>query len=71
LLTRVGIWRFCFEGGEEFPQVDPAVKSRLHDILGPEVDELADLLDRDLSNWKRSLSKGTIEERAARRMDLG
>ena len=71
LLTRVGIWRFCFEGGEEFPPVDLTVKSRLHDILGPEVDELADLLDRDLSNWKRSPSKGTIEERAASRMDLG
>jgi sulfotransferase family protein len=62
LMTRVGIWRFCFEGGEEFPPVDPAVKSRLHEILGPEVDELAHLLDRDLSNWKRSPSNGLLRK---------
>jgi hypothetical protein len=57
LLTKAGVWRFCFEGGEEFPPLDPAVKSRLRDILRPEIDELEDLLDRDLSRWKRSPSQ--------------
>jgi hypothetical protein len=57
LLTKAGVWRFCFEGGKEFPPLDPAIKSRLHDILRPEVDDLEDLLDRDLSNWKSSSSQ--------------
>jgi Sulfotransferase domain len=57
LLTKVGVWRLCFEGAEEFPPLDPAVDSRLRDLLQLEVNELEDLLNRDLSNWKRSPSQ--------------
>ena len=51
-LNRAGVWRFCFEGGEVFPPLDAAVKSRLRDLLRPEVEELEELLQRDLSQWK-------------------
>lgn len=57
LLTNAGVWRFCFEGGEEFPPLDPAVQARLRDILRPEIDGLETLLDRDLSKWKNATSQ--------------
>lgn len=57
LLAKAGVWRFCFEGGAQFPPLDPAVRSRLRDILRPEVEALEDLLERDLSRWKGSPSQ--------------
>jgi hypothetical protein len=52
LLTKAGVWRFCFGGGQEFPPLDPAVKWRLRDALRPDVESLEKLLQRDLSTWK-------------------
>jgi hypothetical protein len=55
-LNRIGVWRVCFEGGEPFPPLDPGTRSRLQDLLTPEVDRLEQLLERDLSQWKGRLA---------------
>jgi hypothetical protein len=57
LLTKAGVWRFCFEGGPEFPPLDPSVKWRLRDLLRPEVEMLETLIHRDLSKWKNVISQ--------------
>ncbi|HLW70878.1 MAG TPA: sulfotransferase [Candidatus Binataceae bacterium] len=54
LLTRAGVWRFCFDGGAEFPPLDPATERRIRRRLMPQVEDLETLLDRDLSAWKAS-----------------
>jgi hypothetical protein len=33
--------------------VDPEMRRRILEAINPEIDELAKLLDRDLSAWKR------------------
>jgi hypothetical protein len=57
LLTKAGIWQFCFGGGPAFPPLDPSVEWRLRDLLRPEVEMLENLLDRDLSNWKNATTQ--------------
>lgn len=52
LLHRHGLWRFCFEGGEEFPPLDPRVRGQLQELLRQEIEELERLLDRNLTKWK-------------------
>lgn len=52
LLTRAGVWRFCFDGGAEFPPLDPLIEHRTRQRLRPQIDELEELLGRDLSAWK-------------------
>jgi hypothetical protein len=52
LLERAGVWRFCFEGGEEFPPLEAELEARLKERFRPEVEELERLIDRDLSAWK-------------------
>ena len=51
-LDRIGVWRFCFGGGMEFPPLDSDAESRLRSRLRPEVEKLENLLQRDLSRWK-------------------
>jgi hypothetical protein len=51
-LNYVGVWDFCFGGGEAYPPLNPALKSRLRQLLRPEVEALEELLERDLSQWK-------------------
>jgi len=51
-LGRIGVWRLCFGGGEEFPPLDSGTESHLRSRLRPEVEKLEDLLQRDLSRWK-------------------
>jgi hypothetical protein len=53
LLGRAGVWRYCFEGGEEFAALDAAVETRLRERFRPEVEALAELIGRDLSAWTR------------------
>ncbi|MGA2410214.1 MAG: sulfotransferase [Candidatus Binataceae bacterium] len=53
LLRRAGVWRFCFERGEELPPLDPAVEQRLRDRFRPDIEALENLIGRDLSMWKR------------------
>ena len=52
MLARAGIWRLCFDGGTEFPALDPAVEQRLRRRLRPQIEDLEDVIGRDLSVWK-------------------
>ncbi|HKV54607.1 MAG TPA: sulfotransferase [Candidatus Binataceae bacterium] len=52
VLDRVGVWRFCFEGGERFPPLEPDLEARLKERFRPEVEALEQLIGRDLSAWK-------------------
>ena len=52
LLERVGIWAFCFDGGEPFPPLNPKLEKRLKARFLPEVEALEQLIGRDLSAWK-------------------
>ncbi|HJU29036.1 MAG TPA: sulfotransferase, partial [Candidatus Binataceae bacterium] len=51
-LDRVGVWRLCFEGGEEFAPLQPELEARLKERYRPEVEDLERLIGRDLSAWK-------------------
>lgn len=46
-------FRYFFEHGEPFPKLDPEVEARVREQLRPEVDELEELIGRDLSSWKQ------------------
>jgi hypothetical protein len=64
LLRRAGVWRFCFERGEELAPLSAAVEQRLRERCKPDIEELEGLIGRDLSIWKqpsaeRSRSAGT------------
>ncbi len=54
LLDCAGVWRFCFDGGEEFPPLDPQLEARLKQRFRPEVEALEELIGRDLSAWKHN-----------------
>jgi hypothetical protein len=54
LLERVGVWRLCFDGGEVFPPLEPALEEQLRQRFLPEVEALERLIGRDLSAWKVS-----------------
>lgn len=54
LLACAGVWRLCFDGGEEFPPLDPAVEARIRQRLLPQIEALEEALGRDLSAWKRA-----------------
>ena len=43
---------FCFGRGPNFPALDEATKSKLRAILRPEIEDLEQLVCRDLSHWK-------------------
>ncbi|MGH7841582.1 MAG: hypothetical protein ACREQT_08645, partial [Candidatus Binataceae bacterium] len=67
LLTRAGVWRLCFDGGEEFPPLDPALERRLRQRLTPQIEELERLLGRDLSAWKSTPDQPEHDASGARR----
>ena len=52
LLRRAGVWRFCFEGGPEFPALDPSTEARVRRRLLPQIEALEQELGRDLGAWK-------------------
>jgi Sulfotransferase domain len=52
LLERWGVWRFCYGGGEQFPALDHRLDTRLRELFVPEVEQLEQLIGRDLSVWK-------------------
>lgn len=52
LLGRAGLWRYCFEGGDEFAPLTPEVEARLRERFRPEVEALEKLIGRDLAAWK-------------------
>jgi hypothetical protein len=51
-LERLGLWRFCFGGGQPFAPLAPQVEARLRKFFIPEVEALEEMLNRDLSDWK-------------------
>lgn len=61
LLGRAGLWRYCFEGGEEFAPLSPEVEARLRGRFRPEVEALEDLIGRDLSAWKNLRGEARAE----------
>ncbi len=54
LLEYLGIWAFCFDGGEAFPPLESGLEKRLKQRFLPEVEALELLIGRDLSAWKTS-----------------
>ena len=54
MLEQMGVWDFCFNGGETFPALDPELENRLKQRFLPEVEALEQLIERDLSAWKVS-----------------
>lgn len=52
-LDRVGVWSFCFSGGERYPRLTVEQDARLRQRYLPEVEALEALLGCDLSRWKR------------------
>lgn len=46
------VFNFCFSGGPGFTPLDPRAKSTLRAILRPEIEDLENLVHRDLSHWK-------------------
>lgn len=52
-LERAGVWAFCFSGGERYPRLTAEQDARLRQRYLPEVEALEQLLDCDLSRWKR------------------
>lgn len=57
---RTWLWRLVFEGGEKFPQFDPALETRLREHFRSEVEVLEALTGRDLSHWKEG-RKASVE----------
>ena len=51
-LARARVWKFCAEGGQPYPPLDPKLDARLREHFRPEVEALEDLLGWDLSVWK-------------------
>ena len=52
-LTGSGFWRFCFEGGEEFAELDHRIEARSRECFRPAIEELEEVASRDLAAWKR------------------
>jgi Sulfotransferase domain len=46
------LWRFFFAGGPDYPPLDPHIEKNLRQRLIPDVEELEQLLNRDLTAWK-------------------
>lgn len=59
LLGVCGLWSFCYDGGQEFPALDPALEARLRERFAPEIEAVERLLGRDLSSWKHHAAPGT------------
>jgi hypothetical protein len=54
LMEQMGLWAFCFDGGEAFPPLEPELDAQLKLRFLPEVEALEQLIGRDLSAWKVS-----------------
>ena len=65
------LWRFFFSGGRNYPRLDPEVESNLREKLRPEVEELEELLGRDLTAWKAPPALRSIDATNQRATDDG
>ena len=52
VLEWLGVWRLCYEGGQEFGPLAPEEDARLREQFLPDVEALEELIQRDLSAWK-------------------
>ncbi|MGH7863490.1 MAG: sulfotransferase family protein [Candidatus Binataceae bacterium] len=57
-LERLGVWRWCFGGGEQFAPMDADVEMRLRAYFRSEVEAFEALTGRDLSDWKFGRQQG-------------
>ncbi len=53
LLERAGVWDFCYGRGEPFGRLTPEQEHNMRERYLPEVEALEELLDIDLSAWKK------------------
>jgi hypothetical protein len=53
LLERAGVWDFCYGRGEPFGRLTAEQEQSMRERYLPEVEALEELLDIDLSAWKR------------------
>jgi hypothetical protein len=58
-LEQAGVWRYCFERGEKYPDLHPEVEASLCARFAPEVEVLEELIGRDLSAWKSPHASST------------
>jgi hypothetical protein len=65
LLRRAGIWHLCFEGGPEFPRLDPATEARVRRRLLPQIEAFEQVIGRDLSAWKKMSDETPLHKPAA------
>ncbi len=63
-LDRAGVWKYCFGRGEAFPPLSPELELKIIQRVTPEIDALEELLQIDLSAWKKP-REARIKERAA------
>jgi sulfotransferase family protein len=61
LLERWGVWRFCGGRGELYQPLTPEQDARLRARYLPEVEALEELLEIDLSAWKKPRTARAIE----------
>ena len=59
LLRRAGVWRFCFERGDELPPLSPEVERRLRERCTPDIEALEHMIGRDLTMWKQPIAEKT------------
>ena len=68
LLERSGVLEFCYGRGEPFPALTPEQDVSLRERFRPDVEALEELLQLDLSAWKKPRAPRTVEASAARRI---
>jgi hypothetical protein len=59
------LWRFFFAGGPNYPRLDPEVEANLREKLQPEIEELEELLGRDLTAWKTPRALRSVDATVA------
>jgi hypothetical protein len=53
------LWQFCLGGGKPYGPLSPETEERLREYFRPDVDELEQLTQRDLSAWKHPIAVET------------
>jgi sulfotransferase family protein len=73
LLEHAGVWEFCGGRGEPFPKLTLEQDARLREHFLPEVEALEEMLNLDLSAWKKpreprrvSVNRATVDRATLR-----
>jgi len=67
---RWGVWRMLNQGKREFPSLDAETAERMRRLFLPEVEELENLVGRDLTAWKTGQRDRPQRENGARPVTL-